>query len=74
MTIDGSRVLAHMPPEDTYNSSAAPRAIAKSERNYADKAATDARTVVATVLTTTVAPTAASITSRGQDSVGLSPW
>jgi alpha-mannosidase len=35
--IDGSKVLAHMPPEGTYNSSAAPRAIAATERNYLDK-------------------------------------
>ena len=35
--IDGSRVLVHFPPEGTYNSSAAPRAIAKAEREYADK-------------------------------------
>jgi len=35
--IDGSRVLTHMPPEDTYNSPAAPRSIAKIEREYLDK-------------------------------------
>lgn len=35
--IDGSRVLAHMLPEDTYNSSAAPRALAKAARQYKDK-------------------------------------
>ncbi|BCL80487.1 alpha-mannosidase [Ktedonobacteria bacterium brp13] len=35
--LDGSRVLAHMPPEGTYNSSAAPRAIVAAEKNYADK-------------------------------------
>ncbi|HEY4383908.1 MAG TPA: alpha-mannosidase, partial [Ktedonobacteraceae bacterium] len=35
--IDGSRVLAHMPPEGTYNSSAAPRAIMAIEKNFADK-------------------------------------
>jgi alpha-mannosidase len=35
--IDGSRVLVHFPPEGTYNSSAAPRAIAKAEREYADR-------------------------------------
>ncbi|WP_276355004.1 alpha-mannosidase [Cohnella caldifontis] len=35
--IDGTRVLAHLPPEDTYNSPAAPRSLAKIERNYADK-------------------------------------
>ncbi len=37
MGIDGSCVLAHMPPEGTYNSSAAPRAIKKAEANYLDK-------------------------------------
>jgi alpha-mannosidase len=35
--IDGSKVLAHMPPEGTYNSSAAPRAIKEAERNFKDK-------------------------------------
>lgn len=35
--IDGSKVLTHMPPEDTYNSPAAPRSIAKIEREYLDK-------------------------------------
>ncbi|ALS29660.1 alpha-mannosidase [Paenibacillus sp. 32O-W] len=35
--IDGSRVLTHMPPEDTYNSPAAPRSIAKAEAQYLDK-------------------------------------
>jgi len=35
--IDGSSVLTHMPPEDTYNSPAAPRSIAKAEREYLDK-------------------------------------
>ena len=35
--IDGSRVLAHMPPEGTYNSAAAPRSIAAIEREYRDK-------------------------------------
>jgi alpha-mannosidase len=35
--LDGSRVLAHMPPEGTYNSSAAPRAIIAAEKNFADK-------------------------------------
>jgi alpha-mannosidase len=39
--IDGSRVLAHMAPEDTYNSSAAPRAVAKAERNYQDKSVSE---------------------------------
>ena len=32
--LDGSRVLSHMPPEGTYNSSAAPRAVAKSEKAF----------------------------------------
>ena len=35
--IDGSRVLTHMAPEGTYNSSAAPRAIASAEHEYRDK-------------------------------------
>ena len=35
--IDGTQVLAHMPPEGTYNSSAAPRAIACAEKNFKDK-------------------------------------
>jgi alpha-mannosidase len=35
--IDGSRVLAHMLPEDTYNSSAAPRALTKAAKQYKDK-------------------------------------
>ncbi|HEX7713148.1 MAG TPA: hypothetical protein VF531_03925 [Bacillota bacterium] len=35
--IDGSRLLAHMPPEGTYNSSAAPRAVIAAEQNYIDK-------------------------------------
>ena len=35
--IDGSTVLAHMAPEGTYNSSAAPRAVAAIEQKYLDK-------------------------------------
>lgn len=35
--IDGSRVLVHMPSEATYNSSAAPRALAKAEQAYLEK-------------------------------------
>ncbi len=35
--IDGSRVLTHLPPEDTYNGPAAPRSIKKIEREYHDK-------------------------------------
>lgn len=39
--VDGSRVLAHMPPENTYNSMANPAAIAWIEQNYAEKAVSD---------------------------------
>ncbi|WP_028611375.1 alpha-mannosidase [Paenibacillus harenae] len=39
--LDGSRVLTHMPPEDTYNSPAAPRSIVKAEREYLDKNISD---------------------------------
>ncbi|MFC5649777.1 alpha-mannosidase [Paenibacillus solisilvae] len=39
--IDGSRVLTHMPPEDTYNSPAAPRSIMKAEQDYLDKNVAD---------------------------------
>lgn len=39
--IDGSQVLTHMPPEDTYNSPAAPRSIMKAERAYLDKGVSD---------------------------------
>ncbi|HEX2950884.1 MAG TPA: glycoside hydrolase family 38 C-terminal domain-containing protein [Armatimonadota bacterium] len=39
--IDGTTVLAHLPPEDTYNSSAAPRAVAKTERSFLDKTVSD---------------------------------
>ncbi len=35
--IDGSRVLAHMLPEETYNSPALPRSVRKIERNYKEK-------------------------------------
>ncbi|WP_130859037.1 alpha-mannosidase [Gracilibacillus phocaeensis] len=35
--IDGSKILTHLPPEDTYNSPAAPRSIKKIEREYYDK-------------------------------------
>lgn len=34
--IDGSRVLAHMPPEGTYNSAASPASIKKAEYEYLD--------------------------------------
>jgi alpha-mannosidase len=36
--IDGSQILVHMLPEETYNSPAAPRSIARIEENYAQKA------------------------------------
>ncbi|WP_027629198.1 alpha-mannosidase [Ruminiclostridium cellobioparum] len=39
--LDGSRILAHMPPEGTYNSSAAPRAVAFSEQEFLDKGVSD---------------------------------
>ncbi|MBO4392359.1 MAG: alpha-mannosidase [Clostridia bacterium] len=35
--IDGSSVLAHMPPEGTYNSAASPKSIKSAERNYSEK-------------------------------------
>ncbi|HQY92698.1 glycoside hydrolase family 38 C-terminal domain-containing protein [Caldilinea sp.] len=35
--IDGSEVLVHMLPEETYNGPAAPRSLAKIEQNYRDK-------------------------------------
>ncbi|MCI0513890.1 glycosyl hydrolase-related protein [candidate division KSB1 bacterium] len=35
--IDGSSVLTHMLPEDTYNGPAAPRSVWKIEKNYRDK-------------------------------------
>ena len=35
--IDGTQVLAHMLPEETYNSPGLPRSIAKIESNYKDK-------------------------------------
>jgi alpha-mannosidase len=39
--IDGSTVIAHMPPEGTYNSAASPRALAKTEAEFLDKGASD---------------------------------
>ncbi len=39
--IDGSQVLAHMPPENTYNSAAEPHSLLDTERNYQDKAVSD---------------------------------
>lgn len=35
--IDGTKVLTHLPPEDTYNSPAAPRSLAKIEESYLDR-------------------------------------
>ncbi|KIL41372.1 alpha-mannosidase [Gordoniibacillus kamchatkensis] len=39
--IDGSKILTHLPPEDTYNSPAAPRSLAKIEREYKDCSVSD---------------------------------
>jgi alpha-mannosidase len=39
--IDGTKVLTHMAPEGTYNSSAAPRAIARAEQEYLDKSVSE---------------------------------
>jgi alpha-mannosidase len=39
--LDGSKVLTHLPPEDTYNSPAAPRSILKAEQDYLDKNISD---------------------------------
>jgi alpha-mannosidase len=39
--IDGSAVLAHTPPEATYNSAASPRGVLKAEREYIDKETSD---------------------------------
>ena len=39
--IDGTKVLAHMMPEETYNSPAAPRSLVKAEHNYLDAAVSD---------------------------------
>ncbi|ANS74105.1 alpha-mannosidase [Paenibacillus yonginensis] len=35
--IDGTKVLTHLPPEDTYNGPAAPRSLAKIEQSYLDR-------------------------------------
>lgn len=40
--IDGSRVLAHMPPEDTYNSAGGPNAVLTAERKFIDAPVSDA--------------------------------
>jgi alpha-mannosidase len=39
--IDGSTVLAHMFPEDTYNSPGLPRSVVKIEQNYRDSGISD---------------------------------
>ncbi len=39
--IDGSKVLAHMPPEATYNSAANPRSVLAAEQNFAEKGVSD---------------------------------
>jgi len=39
--IDGSRVIAHMLPEENYNSPAAPRSLHKAEHNYFDSPVSD---------------------------------
>ncbi|SFJ22937.1 alpha-mannosidase [Paenibacillus sp. UNC496MF] len=39
--LDGSRVLTHLPPEDTYNGPALPRSVLKAERDYYDKNVSD---------------------------------
>ena len=39
--LDGTAVLTHMLPEETYNSTALPRALDKTEKNYAEKGVSD---------------------------------
>jgi alpha-mannosidase len=39
--IDGSRVLAHLPPEATYNSAANPHSVLAVERNFLEKGLSD---------------------------------
>lgn len=39
--IDGSQVLTHLPPEDTYNSAGAPRSLVKIEQEYYDSSVSD---------------------------------
>ena len=39
--IDGTAVLTHMLPEETYNSPALPRGVAKIEKNYPEKGVSD---------------------------------
>jgi alpha-mannosidase len=39
--IDGSKVLAHMPPEATYNSAAGPRSVLSAAQNFLEKDVSD---------------------------------
>ncbi len=39
--IDGSKVLAHMPPEATYNSAAGPRSVLAAGQNFLEKGVSD---------------------------------
>lgn len=39
--IDGTSVLAHMPPEGTYNGAATPKAVKDAEHNFRDKGVSD---------------------------------
>lgn len=39
--LDGTTILAHMLPEETYNSPALPRAVTKIEKNYREKGVSD---------------------------------
>ncbi len=39
--IDGTSILTHMLPEETYNSAALPRSVARAEQNYHDKAVSE---------------------------------
>lgn len=39
--LDGTSILTHMLPEETYNSAALPRSVAKAEQNYHEKAVSD---------------------------------
>lgn len=39
--LDGTQILSHMPPEGTYNSSAAPRAVRAAEKGFQEKGTSD---------------------------------
>ncbi len=73
--IDDSSVLAHMPPEGTYNSSAAPRAIVKAESDYRDKGNSDHCLVVFGIGDGGGGPGEEhlELLNREQDSAGLPP-